>query len=331
MRQGRDPADFSRFDDPRDLPPAFRGAAIAIGNFDGVHLGHRAVISAARSLSDGKPVLALTFEPHPRALFAPGEPIFRLTEPDLQAERLAEAGADGRIVLPFTTTLASMSAEAFVETILCRRLSAGVVATGRDFRFGKGRGGDAALLAREGESRGFAAVAVPPVVLGGEIVSSTAIRRALEQGDAARANAMLGAPWRVRAPVRHGEKRGRELGYPTANLKLPDGCRLRHGIYAVRARVADGGTEPWRDAVASFGRRPTFDDGAPLLEVHLFDFSGDLYGRQLEVAFFGFLRGEERFGSIEALVAQMDEDSRQARALLAALAGPDGAAIASGP
>lgn len=292
-----------------------RGAVAAIGNFDGVHRGHRAVFDAAiqRARASGRPAAALTFEPHPRTFFRPDAPSFRLTDRNAKLQLLGASGLDGVIVLNFDAALANLTAGEFIEDILVQRLAVAGVVIGFNFYFGKNRGGSPDLLIAAGQQHGFSVDIVPPFEEHGRRVSSGAIRDALGRGDVADAAALLGYPWFVSGEVIHGEKRGRALGYPTANLRLDPGCGLRHGIYAVRVMV-DGRLY---DAVASFGRRPTFDNGAPLLEVFLFDFSGDLYGKRLDVAFIDWIRPELRFDGVEALVAQMDEDSRQARSLLA--------------
>ncbi|GGC67325.1 bifunctional riboflavin kinase/FAD synthetase [Chelatococcus reniformis] len=288
---------------------------VAIGNFDGLHAGHRAVVAGARRLADelGRPAAVLTFDPHPRTFFRPREPVFRLTPESVEATLLARLGLDGMIVLPFDAQLAAMSADAFFDDILVARFGVSGLIIGHDFHFGRGREGSPSFLLRRGASSGMPVVVVEPVNDGGEPVSSSMVRQALEAGDLHRANTLLGYRWFVRGDVSHGQKLGRTLNYPTANLRLDEGCRLRHGIYAVRAavdsRVVHG--------VASFGHRPTFDNGAPLLEVHLFDFSSEIYGQQLDVEFVAYLRPEERFDSVEALVAQMDLDSAEARRILA--------------
>ena len=296
------------------LPPALRGGAVAIGNFDGVHRGHQAVLAAAAREAEalGAPVVALTFEPHPRRFFAPDVPLFRLTPLRLKARLLRAFGATGVVALDFDAALAGLTAEAFAEEILAKRLGARHVAVGFDFHFGKGRGGTPERLAEFGSAFGFSVSLSPPLRDDGEPVSSSAIRAALDAGDVARADRLLGYPWLVEGPVEHGDTRGRQLGYATANLRLPPETGLRHGIYAVRARVNGS----WRDGVASFGHRPTFGGGAPLLEVHLFDFDGDLYGAPLLVAFFAFLRPETAFDSAAALVAEMHRDSEAARRAL---------------
>ncbi|TXM76232.1 bifunctional riboflavin kinase/FAD synthetase [Methylobacterium sp. WL69] len=310
-----------REDEP--VPSAIAGAIAAIGNFDGVHFGHRALIAAVRetAAAAGRPAVALTFEPHPRAYFAPHLPMFRLSDAAAKERVFAHLGLDGLVVRRFDAVLAGTGARAFVETLLVRDLGLSGVVVGHDFHFGRGREGTPAVLADLCAGAGLSCRIIPPVSLppvsqedAMEPVSSSAIRTALAEGDVARANALLGYRWFVSGEVQHGDKRGRTLGYPTANVALP-ACGLAHGIYAVRVALPDGGL---RDGVASYGRRPTFDDGAPLLEVNLFDFSGDLYGQAITVEFLGHIRGEERFESAESLVARMDIDAAQARAILAA-------------
>jgi riboflavin kinase / FMN adenylyltransferase len=306
---------FRQFADTGSLPADLRGGAIAIGNFDGVHRGHAALLAATRGWAarHGRPALLLTFEPHPRAFFRPFPPLFRLTSPEMKARRVAGHGIDAMVSCPFNGDLASHSAEAFCRELLGEALGAAHVVTGEDFQFGKGRGGDAGVLAAHGRTLGFSTEAVPAVIDTGMAISSTRIRALLENGDIRGANGLLGWEWSVAAEVLHGDKRGRQLGYPTANLTLDPAIALAHGIYAVRATV-DGRT---LGAVASFGRRPTFDGGAPKLEVHIFDFEEDLYGKILEVAFIGHIRPELRFDSVDALIARMDMDSMTARKMLA--------------
>ena len=291
------------------------GAVVAIGNFDGVHRGHRSVIDAAQRQARalGRPAAALTFEPHPRSFFRPLEPLFRLSDERQKLRLLAATGLHGAFVMRFDAALSGLSAEAFIDQILIGRFGIGGAAIGFDFHFGKGRGGSPDKLAEAGRRLGFAVDIVPPLQDEGRPVSSGAVRVALINGQVVEAAELLGSPWFVSGPVIHGEKRGRDLGFPTANLKLDPACGLKHGIYAVRCGL-DGRRY---DGVASFGRRPTFDNGAPLLEVFLFDFAGDLYGRVLDVAFIGWLRGEARFDGIEPLKRQMHDDAAQARAVLA--------------
>lgn len=294
---------------------ALKGAVFAIGNFDGVHRGHRVVIAAAqaRARSLGAQAAALTFEPHPRAFFRPDVPLFRLTDEANKLRLLAAAGLDGALVLTFDAALAALTAEEFVNRILLARLGARGVTIGFDFHFGRNRQGSPEFLTAQGREKGFAVEIVPPFTDRGMRVSSGPIRAALAAGQVTEAADLLGYPWFVSGTVIHGEKRGRALGFPTANLRLDPACDLRHGIYAVRVGLG----AKRHDGVASFGRRPMFDDGAPLLEVFLFDFSGDLYGATLDVAFIGWIRPEMKFDGVDALVRQMDEDSKRAKAMLA--------------
>jgi riboflavin kinase/FMN adenylyltransferase len=302
----------------RDDGPAFdrlRGAVVAIGNFDGVHRGHRTVIDAAiaRARVAGRPAAALTFEPHPRSFFQPDATSFRLTSEAAKLRLLAATGLNGAVVLHFDAALAGLTAEQFVADILIDRLEIRGAAIGFNFHFGKERRGSPIFLEAQGATHGFAVDVVPPFQLHGRRVSSGAIRDALATGRIAEANELLGYPYFVTAQVVHGDKRGRELGYPTANLRLGPDCGLKHGIYAVRVGV--GGVR--YGGVASFGRRPMFDTGAVLLEVFLFDFSGDLYGAALDVAFIAWIRPEMNFASVEELIRRMDDDSRHARTALA--------------
>jgi riboflavin kinase / FMN adenylyltransferase len=293
-----------------------RGAVVAMGNFDGVHLGHRAVIAAALKMgrTHNRPALALTFEPHPRRFFSPNTPQFRLTDEAAKLRLLAGTGLDGAVIMTFDKERAGTTAQDFIHHELIGRLGISGIAVGYDFHFGKGRVGSPSLLINEAPGLGIDVDVQPHVDIDERPVSSSAIRMALAEGQIADATAMLGGPWFVTGDVIHGEKRGRELGYPTANIRLDGNCGLKHGIYAVRV----GRQEKRLDGVASFGRRPTFDNGAPLLEIFLFDFKGDLYGESLDVAFIDFIREELKFSSVEALVRQMDDDSARARAALAA-------------
>lgn len=297
------------------LPEAFARPVLAIGNFDGVHRGHKAVIDTARAIAAEKGVaaLALTFEPHPRTFFSPKSAPFRLTPEPAKLARLAETGLDGAIVLPFDAKLAAVEAEDFVADILVGRYQVSGVSVGFDFHFGRARAGSPAFLKAAGERLGFQVEVVEPMRDEGDAISSTAIRDALASGQAGHAAHMLGRPFSLTAEVIHGDKRGRTLGFPTANLALPEGVAIAFGIYAVRARTRDGAFY----GVASYGRRPTFDNGRALLEVHLFDYSGDLYGSDMEVELVAHLRPELKFDSVDALVAQMNADARRAKEVLA--------------
>ncbi|MEH6951288.1 bifunctional riboflavin kinase/FAD synthetase [Nitrobacter sp. NHB1] len=316
----------SRFTIIRDTTPAAaipKGSVVAMGNFDGVHLGHRAVIAAALDMSRarGKPAFAVTFEPHPRKFFSPNTPQFRLTDETNKLRLLAGTGLAGAVVMTFDTARAGTTAQDFIHHDLIARLNVSGIAVGYDFHFGKGRVGSPSLLVSEAPLLGIEVDVQPHVDIDERPVSSSAIRTALAEGQIADATAMLGGPWFVTGEVIHGEKRGRDLGYPTANIRLDKDCGLKHGIYAVRVGRGQGKDHRRFDGVASFGRRPTFDNGAPLLEVFLFDFKGDLYGTTLDVAFIGFIRDELKFDGVETLVRQMDDDSARARTQLAAAPG----------
>ena len=311
MAPSRQPFHIVRGDAAALAPGALAGVVVAIGNFDGVHRGHRAVIAAAlaRARALGRKAAALTFDPHPRTFFRPDLPMFRLSSERDKMRLLAATGLDGAVILRFDGALAATSAQDFITRILVGRLGIAGAAIGFDFHFGKDRKGSPAYLAGQGAELGFTVDVVPPLQDEGRPVSSGAVREALGAGEVVEAAELIGAPWFVSGEVVHGEKRGRDLGFPTANIRLDPSCGLRHGIYAVRAQI-DGRLV---DGVASFGRRPTFDNGAPLLEVFLFDFSGDLYGKTIDVAFIGWIRGEEKFASIDALKQAMDRDVVRAK------------------
>ena len=302
------------------LPPAgLKRAVYAIGNFDGLHLGHQAVIARAISLGRERsaPSALLTFEPHPADHFADRPVVFRLTPPELKVSLCKSFGLSGVVFVTFDAALAGLTAEEFVRAVLVERLHVGAVVVGWDFHFGKGRSGTPAFLADAGRRYGFAVEIVNKVELGeGEgarIVSSTAIRRALEHGDVVEAARGLGRRYAVSGRVVAGQRLGRTLGVPTANIELEPTNRLAHGVYAVLAAV-DGRTYP---AVASFGVRPTVDNGPPLLEVHLLDFAGDLYNRDMTVEFVGRIREERKFDSLALLVEEIRRDIARARAILA--------------
>lgn len=300
------------------LPPQLRGGVVAIGNFDGVHRGHQAVLE--RALDEARrrtvPALALTFEPHPRKVFRPDLPLFVLTPPPMKAKLLSKLGFSALVEQPFTRAFASLSAETFVTDVLEKTLGISHVVTGFNFHFGKDRQGGPAYLMEAGKRHGFGVTLVDAFRdEGAEVVSSSRVRCLLADGEPAQAAGLLGYRYTVEGEVVGGEKLGRTLGFPTANMRLSPESMLKEGIYAVRFRGADG---TLYDGVASYGRRPTVDyNGAPLLETFLFDFSGDLYGQVCDVSFFGYLRGEEKFDTLEALVAQMKRDGDEARALLA--------------
>jgi riboflavin kinase/FMN adenylyltransferase len=308
-----------RLNDVSAVDAPLKGAVVAIGNFDGIHQGHCTVLNTALSLARdaGAPAVALTFEPHPRSVFNPANPVFRLTPAPLKAEILGLLGFDAVVEQAFNRDFASHTAEAFVRSVLVEGLAVRAVVTGFDFHFGKGREGGPAYLMEAGRRHGFGVTLMDAVRdASSEPVSSSRIRDALAAGDLALAGNLLNHRFRVQGEIGHGRKLGRTLGYPTANMALPPEARLAHGIYAVRLRRADGRLH---DGVASFGRRPTVEsDGAPLLETFVFDFAGDLYGETVTVSLFERLRGEEKFDSLDALVAQMNRDSDKARAVLAA-------------
>lgn len=309
---------FTAVRDPLSLPAGLASPVVAIGNFDGVHRGHKAVIDKARALAAklGRPLAVLTFEPHPADYFAGRSVVFRMTPEAAKARALEACDLDGLVVLTFDKTLADLDADAFVEDILVRRLGVSAVVVGYDFHFGKGRTGSPDFLRAAGKRHGFEVEVIGRILSDAsgslEAVHSGSARKALIAGDVATARALLGHDYFVIGEVVHGQKLGRTLGFPTANLVLDPSCRLRHGIYAVR--IVIGGVT--HDGVASWGRRPTVDNGLPLLEIFVFDFSGDLYGREVEVRFVEWIRGEEKFDGLEALKARIALDVDEARAML---------------
>lgn len=308
------------FRDPPSPRPEAR-AVVTIGNFDGVHLGHQALIERCRQVAQGtSPVAAITFEPSPRAWFDPASAPPRLTGPAQKLALLARTGVDLAWVMRFNGRSAALEADAFVREVLVESLAARHLVIGPDFRFGRGRVGDFELLAALGRKHGFSVEALAPVQAGGQTVSSTAIRAALAANDLELAERCLGRRYTLCGRVIRGLQLGRKLGYPTANVRPPAGNGALAGIFAVHARV-DGGT--WRPGVASLGRRPTVSDGEATLEVHLFDFDGDLYGRRLETRFDAWLREERRFEDLAALTAQMRKDEDEARVRLAAMTRED--------
>lgn len=298
------------------VPKNARGATVAMGNFDGVHLGHQTVLRIAAGAADA-PLGVVTFEPHPRQVFRPDDPPFRLMNGEARAHRLAKLGVDALFEIPFTPDLAALTPEAFARSILRDGLGVAHVTVGADFRFGKGRAGTADTLRDLGAELGFGVTIADLVAADGAEVSSTRIRAALSEGRPEDAARMLGHLHRIEGPVIHGEKRGRDLGYPTANMAL-DGLHVpKHGVYAVRVRVQDGPHAGDLTGVASIGTRPMFGENVPNLETFLFDFAGDLYGTHLSVALVAYLRPELTFDSLDALIRQMDADSAEARAILA--------------
>src|SRR4030081_2430198 len=310
---------FTVIRDTTPLSAIPKGAVVAMGNFDGVHLGHRAVIAAALRMGreHDRPALAVTFEPHPRSFFSPNSPQFRLTDEAAKLRLLAGTGLAGAVIMTFDKTRAGTTAQDFIHHDLIGRLGISGIAVGYDFHFGKGRVGSPSLFVSEAPRLGIEVDVQAHVDIAERPVSSSAIRMALAEGQIDDATAMLDGPWFATGEVIHGEKRGRDLGYPTANIRLDKTCGLRHGIYAVRVGL---GSQRF-DGVASYGRRPTFDNGAPLLEIFLFDFEGDLYGSSPDVAFIAFIRDELKFDGVDALIRQMDGDSAAARERLAAAPG----------
>jgi riboflavin kinase/FMN adenylyltransferase len=304
----------------RELPDTARGAVVALGNFDGVHRGHRALLQEAAHIARnaGKPFAAVVFEPYPREFFRPGAEPFRLTPFRAKARLLAELGLDWLIVLHFDAALATMPAQDFVVDILVKELNVAHVVVGEDFLFGKGRGGDATVLAYMGEMEGFGVTVFPPLAAApGMKISSSRIRAALKEGRPEEAARLLGHWWSVEGHVAPGDKRGRTLGFPTANLTLEGTLQPAFGVYAVRAHVG----EKRYEGMANFGRRPTFAVATPLFEAHLFDFNGDLYGQLLRVELLGYLRPEMKFANLDALKAQLSADAAESKRRLAALGG----------
>jgi len=298
------------------IPDDLKGSIVALGNFDGFHLGHQAVVGRAiqRGFHERRPVIVATFEPHPVRFFKPDVPPFRLSTLDQRERLFAHAGADAMLVFEFGAALASMDAEEFIAEVLAKRIGAAGVVTGDDFTFGKGRTGDVALLKRLGAQHGVVAEAVAQVLVEGVRVSSGRVREALIAGDSATATRLLSRDYAVEGVVQPGDKRGRELGFPTANVELGDYQRPKYGIYAVRVTLEDGRELP---GVASLGVRPTFEPPRELLEAHLFGFDGDLYGQRIEVALHAFIREEKRFEARDEHVAHMRQDEATARRLLA--------------
>jgi len=298
------------------IPQAFKGSIVALGNFDGFHPGHQAVVGRAiqRGFHERRPVTVATFDPHPVRYFKPDVPPFRLTSLDQREALFGHAGADAMLVFEFGEQLRSTTAEQFVTGLLAERIGAAGVVTGDDFTFGKMRSGNVELLRTLGAEHRIVAETVAPVLLGGTRISSGRVRDALIAGDAGLATRLMSRDFAIEGVVQGGDKRGRELGYPTANMVLGDYQRPRYGIYAVRATLDDATEHP---GVASLGIRPTFDPPQELLETYLLDFDGDLYGRKMEVALHAFIREERKFESVDALVAEMRNDEARARKLLA--------------
>jgi riboflavin kinase / FMN adenylyltransferase len=298
------------------MPDKLRGAVVALGNFDGFHLGHQAVAGEAirQAKAAGRPAIIATFDPHPVRFFAPHVPFFRLTTLEQRQRLFEEAGADAMLVFGFDAELAGTSAEDFVVKLLVERLGLSGVVTGEDFTFGKGRGGNVDVLRELGAARGLSATAMGPVVDEGGVISSSRIRDALKAGDCATATRLLTRPFAVEGVVQHGDKNGRLLGFPTANIDMGHYLRPRYGIYAVKGRLLDGRV---LDGAANLGIRPSFDPPKELLEPYFFDFAEDLYGQQIEVELHAFIRPEAKFDSMDDLMAQMAEDCDSARTILA--------------
>ena len=300
--------------DWRGLPGALRGAVVALGNFDGVHLGHAHLLRTAHAARPGAPLAVLTFEPHPREFFRPDDPPFRLSLPAERAAALAALGVQILYELPFDRALSQLDADAFVEQVLHQGVGAAHLACGADFAFGHRRGGDAAFLAARAEPLGIGLTTVPKLADAQGPISSTRIRRLLQDGYPERASAELGRPWSIRGPVTHGDQRGRTIGFPTANVPLGRHLEPARGVYAVHVLLPGGARVP---GVANIGRRPTVNEGTQSrVEAHLFDWSGDLYGQEVSVALLAYLRDERKFASFDDLKEQIALDAAQARALL---------------
>ena len=307
------------FNDWRSIPHGARGASVALGNFDGVHLGHRAVIDLARAHGpQGAPLGVVTFSPHPRAFFAPAAPAFRLMSRKARAHELSRIGVSNLYELEFNAALAALTPTAFARDVLAQALGVAHVTVGADFNFGKDRAGRAPDLAALGAQLGFGVTIADMVADGGAEISSTAIRAALTAGNPRAAAQMLGHPHRFEGEVIHGHKRGRELGYPTANMDISGLHLPRFGVYAVRVQVLSGPHLGAYIGAASLGVRPMFGENQPNLETFIFDFSGDLYGAEICVSLIEFLRDEAKFDGLDALLAQMDADCVRARAILSA-------------
>ncbi len=303
-----------------EVSTPFRGGVVALGNFDGFHRGHQAVVGAAlaRARADGRPALVATFDPHPARFFRPDAPPFALTTTDQKLDLFAAFGIDATVVMPFDAAFAALTAEAFVGGWLRDRIGATMVVSGGDFTFGAGRSGDVAALARLGAAQGIDAAVVAPVSDAGGIVSSTRVRAALRDADPGAAATLLTRPFAIRGVVEHGAKLGRALGFPTANVALGSYLRPAYGVYAVRVAI-DGA---WVDGVANLGVRPMIEPPLELLEVHLFDWAGDLYGRAVDVALVAFLRPEWKLSGMDALRRQIGLDVAAARTALAIAPGP---------
>ena len=308
------------FNDWREVPAAWQGGVVALGNFDGVHRGHQTLIAeAARQAGAlGAPLVALTFEPHPRGFFVPDTGPFRLTLARAKRRLLADYGVQAVLAQHFDAGFAALSADAFLEEVLVKGLGTRHVVCGYDFTFGARRGGNVERLRAEGAARGVGVTVLEPVMREGEIYSSTRIREALRAGMVKEAAELLGHPWEIEGTVELGDQRGRTIGFPTANVALGEHLRPRFGVYAVRVMVEGDESQGWRDAVANLGKRPTFGKLQENFEVHLFDFAGDLYGKTLRVALVDFIRPEMKFAGLDALKAQIAADGAAARRILTA-------------
>jgi riboflavin kinase/FMN adenylyltransferase len=319
---------FRHFD---DVPPGLRGAVVAIGNFDGVHRGHRALIAEAKMQAEARrsPLTVLTFEPHPQEYFrllhqaggpAPAGPeCFRLTPLRTKARLLSDLGVDALFALTFDGDMARRTPEDFVSNVLVAGLGISGAVVGHDFEFGQKRAGNLATLSYMGEMEGFSVTAFDTVTASGdEKISSTLIRRLLKEGRPEEAARLLGHPWAVEARVEHGDARGRKMGFPTANMHLGHCLAPAFGVYAVRVNILEGDRAVARhDGVANFGIRPMYQVEVPLLETHLFDFDGDLYGKYLSVELIRYIRPEAKFPDLAALIAQIGGDAARAREILA--------------
>ena len=307
------------FDQWQQVPPAWKGGAVALGNFDGVHRGHQALLAktAEHARALGAPLVALTFEPHPRRFFVPDTGPFRLTLPPAKLRLLEQFGVQAVLAQHFDPAFAAVTADAFIDDVLLGGLGARHLVCGYDFTFGARRGGNVEMLrargAGSGAGRGFGVTILDPVMREGEIYSSTRIREALRAGMVREAAELLGHPWEIEGVVEQGDQRGRTIGFPTANVALGEHLRPRFGVYAVRA-LLDG---KWMNAVANLGKRPTVGKLQENFEVHLFDFAGDLYGRTLRVQLLDFIRSEMKFAGLDQLKAQIAADGQTARTLLA--------------
>ena len=297
------------------MPEALRGAVIALGNFDGFHLGHQAVAGEAikQAKAAGRPAIIATFDPHPVRYFVPHAAAFRLTSLDQRQRLFAAAGADAMLVFDFDAALAGTTAEDFVAKLLVEQLGAAAVVTGEDFTFGKARGGNIGVLREVGAAHGLGCTAMGAVSDEGGVISSSRIREALQAGDCAEATRLLTRPFAVQGPVIHGDKNGRKLGFPTANIYMSGYVRPAYGVYAVRGKLSDGRI---LDGAANIGIRPQFDPPKELLEPYFFDFAEDLYGQTIEVEFHAFIRGEAKYDGMDALTAQISKDCDVAKAML---------------